>query len=125
MRSHTRSRLAVRAVAVLAAFALGAAGCGTDLGGLPTTLNLENQTGRPITVIWVREDAEPVNHGRIANGEALHVDMSQFGNTRNVCSDGQLIVYDDRGTVLVKGGGPCEPWVIRLPGQEDSPAPAS
>jgi hypothetical protein len=100
-------------------------GCGSDLGGLPITLNLENQTGIPVTVIWVREDADPVSHGRIANGESRHVDMNQFGDPRTVCSYGQLVVYDDGGKVLLKGGAPCEPWVIRLPGQEESPAPAS
>ena len=125
MGSHARSRLYVRALALATAIAFWVLGCGSDLGGLPITLNLENQTGIPVTVIWVREGADPVNHGRIGNGETRQVDMNQFGDPRSVCSDGQLVVYDDGGRVLLKGGSPCEPWVIRLPGQENSLAPAS
>jgi hypothetical protein len=123
MGSHSRSRPSVRVLALATVIAFWVAGCGSDLGGLPTTLNLENQTGIPITVIWVRKNAKPVNHGRIANGEALQVNMNQFGNPKDVCLDGQLVAYDDRGTVLLKSGAPCGPWVIRLPGQEASPAP--
>jgi hypothetical protein len=119
------SRATGRALVLAAAITVAIAACGSDLGGLPTTLVLENQTGTPVTVIWVRENAAPVDHGRIANGETLRVDMNRFGNTREVCSDGELVVYDDRGTELIKGGAPCEPWVIRLPGQEGSSAAPS
>ena len=125
MATLARSLPSLGLLGLAAATALWFGGCGSDLGGLPTTLILENETGSPVTVIWVREGADPVNHGRIANGETRRVDMNQFGNTRNVCSDGQLVVYDDRGTVLLKGGAPCEPWVIRLPGQEEGSAPPS
>ena len=125
MSTLAGSRRSLGLLRLAVATAVWVGGCGSDLGGLPTTLILENETGSSVTVIWVREDADLVNHGRIANGETRYVDMNQFGNSKDVCSDGQLIVYDDRGTVLLKGGSPCQPWVIRLPGQGEGSASPS
>jgi heat shock protein HslJ len=90
------------------------AACGTDRGGIPTVLTLDNRTGTDITVIWEREADDPVEHGRIPNGEKRIVEMYPYGNSRDFCGDGDLVALDSTGREVSRRSATCDPWVIRV-----------
>ena len=97
-----------------ALIALSITGCGTDTGGIPTYLTLDNRTGTDITVTWEREADDPVDHGRIPKGEKRTIDMNKFGNSRDYCGDGDLVALDTTGKEVSRRTATCDPWIIRV-----------
>lgn len=97
---------------------LALVGCVTDIGGLPTYWNFDNRTQDTVTVIWHRESGEQVDITTIEAGEAATVDVDRYGDSRDVCSDGEFVFTTAAGEVVMRGTMSCNPWVIAAsPGQ--------
>jgi hypothetical protein len=88
------------------------AGCLTEVGGLPTYWNFQNRTETPITVTWDRENGERIQVVIIEPGGTRAVDIDKFGNSRDVCDDGELVFTDGFGVEVMRGPMTCNPWVI-------------
>ena len=116
---RTDVRLARLAAGALLGVVL--AGCQTDVGGLPTYWHFDNRTESAITVVWHRESGKQVELTKVEAGKSLSISINPYGNSRQVCDDGEFVFTNPAGEVVMRGGMTCNPWVVEASRSPDQP----
>jgi hypothetical protein len=110
--------ISIRLVAT-ALLAVVLVGCMTDVGGLPTYWNFENRTETAVTVVWHRESGEQIELATVDAGKSLSLSINPYGNSREICDDGEFIFRSPTGEEVMRGPMTCNPWVIEASGSPD------
>lgn len=106
-------RTVIDLLALAALLAAGTTACGTDTNGLPTEWRFDNQTERPLTVVWERDSGERVELTTVEPGARGTVSVNRYGNPRYVCEEGEIAALDPDGVEIGRWPTTCE--IVEVP----------
>jgi hypothetical protein len=90
-----------------------AAGCGSDLDGLPMYFNVENRTAEAFSIVWHRENGQQqILVVEVSAGKWVPLHVNEYGDPEDVCGDGELVAIDPAAREVARSPMNCRPWVI-------------